>query len=148
MIKELALVLGCSPTEADLRTHLQNRYKLVQKIIRVQSEPCAEPFLFQTCPGVIAIHESKLGSVRTSMESQDLDILKLAPRISAELERIFCEIVNRRQQVVQEFDKAKQRPRMMDQKKSYREVIKAFTKNIVSLLTALFKRFLALHVIY
>ena len=126
MIQQLSHILNCPATEAHIKLHLQNRHKLVQRIVQAQGEPFSNLRPFPTYPGLIAVQETKLGCVRTCMENQDLDILKLAPRISSELERIFCEIVRRRQQVVVEFDKARQRPRMMDQRKSYREVIKFF----------------------
>lgn len=126
MIQQLSQILNCPPSDAHIKAHLLQRNNLVNKIIKAQTQPFPEPCLMTTCEESVVIQEAKLGTVRTCMDSDDIDILKRAPRISAELERIFAEIVRRRQQVVVEFEKARQRPRMMDQRKSYREVIKYF----------------------
>lgn len=126
MIQQISQILHCRSTESHIKAHLLNRHNLVLKIIKMQAEPFPTARVFATCQDSVVIQESKLGSVRTSMDTDDLDILKLAPRISCELERIFAEIVRRRQQVVVEFEKARLSPRMMDQRKSYREVIKYF----------------------
>jgi hypothetical protein len=129
MLGELSKVLLCHATPLHIQHHLNNTRLLIAKITAKQNEVLSLPIIplvINEKEEVINVPDPRLVSVRTSMDEQDIAIIQGAPRISKYLTKIFHEVVKKRQQVVIEFEKGRQRTRMTDQRKAHREVMKQY----------------------